>query len=324
MRQRPVPPGTSLLIIVLAAIAAISVFFLMRQHRHRSAPSAEVVVAASPDIRVLTANINLLRPDQGIHRWSVRRVELIRVLRSIHADIIGMQASTPAQTAWLAANLHNYEHFPDGAAIHANLASTLAGPLSTWNQIWYRKNRFQRLAGTFGMVRPHHPQNNPTENTYFSLVVLHDRAGWFPDLMVLDVHLRHGDANAVKSAEKLHTILLKWQRRYPAARAILLGDMNHSRIEHAIYQALLGTAADVPLKDTFDYARHKPGQQWGTWENYTDHVYNIWPTDLIFVSPQLAHSPAKIIHYDVPPSQYPSKHLFVRTVLRPALAATGR
>lgn len=321
MRLRHLPHRTTFFIIFLAALAGVVAFIYLRPHRIVPATEPAIHIPASPDVRVLTANINLLRPHEGIHSWSVRRIMLIKVLRHIHADIIGMQASTPAQTAWLVPHLPAYGHFPDGAAIHSSLLSALAGPLSTWNQIWYRTDRFQRIAGTFGMVRPHHPQSNPTENTYFSLAVLRDRAGQFPDLIVLDVHLRHWETNAVKSAEKLHEILSQWQRRYPAARAILLGDMNHSRSDHAIYHALLGTPQTVPLTDTFDYALHKPGQQWGTWENYTNHVYSPWPTDLIFVSPQLAHRPAKIIPYHMPPAQYPSKHLFVLTVLTPGPVA---
>lgn len=319
MRLRYLPHRTTWFIIFMAAVAGIVAFIWLRPPPRSTVPisTSTLHLPKSPDIRVLTANINLLRPHEGIHSWAIRRTMLLKVLGRIHADIIGMQASTPAQTAWLAAHLSAYGHFPDGAAIHRNLISALAGPLSTWNQIWYRRDRFRRIAGTYGRVRPHHPQSNPTENTYFSLAVLHDRMRRFPDLIVLDVHLRHWETNAAKSAEKLHEILTKWQRRYPAAHAVLLGDMNHSRTEHAIYQALLGTPATVPLVDTFDYALHKPGQQWGTWENYTDHVYSPWPTDLIFVSPQLAHLPARIIPYHMPPSQYPSKHFFVLTVLTP-------
>ncbi len=320
MHLRSLPYRTTCFVISMALVAGVVAFILLRPHRMIPIAHVTIHVPASSDIRVLTANINLLRPHEGIHSWSARRGMLIKVLRHTRADIIGMQASTPAQTAWLAAHLRAYAHFPDGAAIHRNLITTLAGPLSTWNQIWFQHDRFQRIAGTYGRVRPNHPQNNPTENTYFSLVVLHDRLGYFPNLIVLDVHLRHWDKNAVKSAEKLHVILSKWQHRFPAARDILLGDMNHSRSEHAIYQALLGTPTTVPLSDAFDYALHKPGQQWGTWENYTNHVYSPWPTDLIFVSPQLAHRPAKIIPYHMPPSQFPSKHLFVLTVLTPGAA----
>ncbi len=317
MPQRYLSHRTTFFILLLAIVAGAVVFAFLRPPRPH--PGAETVVPRpiSPDIRVLTANINLLRPNEGIHRWSVRRVALIKVLRQIAPDIIGMQASTPAQTAWLATQLQTYHHFPDGAVMHRSLTTILAGPLSTWNQIWYQKKRFRRIAGTFGMVRPRHPQSNPTENTYFSLAVLRDRAKIFPDLMVLDVHLRHWENNAVKSADKLHNILTRWHQRYPAAQVILLGDMNHSRSDHAVYAALLGNSHNVPLTDTFDYALHRPGQAWGTWENYTNHVYSPWPTDLIFVSPQLAHLPAKIIQYHMPPSQYPSKHLFVLTVLTP-------
>ena len=284
MRRRRVYRTTIIYFLLLVGVAVLILFAIYKPPLLRMAKPTPAIAATAPDIRVLTANINLLRPNEGIHRWSIRRDVLVKVLHAINPDIIGMQASTPAQTAWLIPQLPVYSHFPDGAAIHSNLAATLAAPLSTWNQIWYRTSRFKRLAGTFGRVRPHHPQSNPTENTYFSLVVLEDRAGYFPDLIVLDVHLRHWETNAVVSAEKLHAILLQWQRRYPAARAILLGDMNHSRTDHAVYQALLGTAATVPLRDTFDYAQHKPGEQWGTWENYTHHVYSPWPTDLIFVA----------------------------------------
>ena len=317
MRLRPLPHRTTFFVISMAMVAGVVAFIWLRPPRMMPINHVAIHLPVSADIRVLTANINLLRPHEGIHSWSNRRGMLIQVLHHIHADIIGMQASTPAQTAWLAAHLPAYAHFPDGAAIHRSLITTLAGPLSTWNQIWFRRDHFRRIAGTYGMVRPNHPQNNPTENTYFSLVVLHDRLDRFPDLIVLDVHLRHWEKNAVKSAEKLHEILSKWQNRFPAAKDILLGDMNHSRSSHAIYQALLGTPSTVPLRDTFNYALHKPGQQWGTWENYTNHVYSPWPTDLIFVSPQLAHQPAKIIHYHMPPSKFPSKHLFVLTILTP-------
>ncbi len=121
-------------------------------------------------------------------------------------DIIGAIAKlrTPEKM-----RLHRLGHGNDGGQENVNLPARQSGGQT-----------MLRLAA-HGLVLQsrRYTCQQRTENTYFSLAVLHDRTQRFPDFIVLDVHLRHWETNAVKSAEKLHEILSKWQRRYPSAQA---------------------------------------------------------------------------------------------------------
>ncbi len=303
---------------VLGAAGAVLFLFWRRETAPRNFPPA---ASAARYVRVMTANINNIEPNAGKHSWSRRRGVLLAILHKYRPGIIAMQAATPAQTAWLAVRLRGYAHFPAHAALHGNILSALAGALAFWNQIFFQ-NRFQLVAGAYGLVRPRHLQRNPTENAYYSLAVLRDRRRVLPTVIVIDTHLRHGNENAALCAAKLQVILRHWWKRYPDARAILLGDMNHPRNDAPVYSALLGRrylhGRRGPLFDTFNYRRRPRGRLWGTWQNYVGRPVVRWPTDLIFVSRGWKFTPARIIRDHSPAGVYPSDHFFVLTTLRPA------
>ena len=275
----------------------------------------------NPDtISVMTANIALDTPTEAQYPWAKRRALVARVLLKYHADIIGTQASSPVQTAYLSHYLTAYLHYPTHAHWGVNVFASLSGALETWNQIWFKADRFALVAAAHGLVRPHHLQANPTENTYYSLVVLRDRLGILPDTIVIDTHLRHGNYNAALCARKLHRILARWKKRFPHAPAMLMGDMNHPKSDAAVYTALCGhSGPGLPpgtrLKDTFDYQARPKGVLWGTWQQFKGQPVIALPSDLILVSPTWRFTPAKILRDHTSAGLYPSDHYFVMSDL---------
>lgn len=307
-----------LAVLCCAAIGvAIWAFAYGRDHQKRTA-RVPVAAHAGRTIRVMTANIKLADPRDGINRWSKRRRLLAAVLAKYHPDIIGMQESTPVQTAWLSVHLHSYVHYPDnsGAGSMLRMFHSMAHALAVWNQIFFKANRFTLLAGRHGPLRPHHPQTDPTENAYYALAVLHDRAKLLPDIIMIDTHLRHGVPNARMCALKLEKILHKWENRYPKALAIMTGDMNHTRFQKPVYSALSGYpwARLQPLlrmRDTFDYALKPANVWWGTWQDFTGKPHRVWPSDLIFVGHGWRYSPATIVRDHGKSGRYPTDHFLV-------------
>ena len=271
-------------------------------------------------ISVMTANIALDTPTEAQYPWAKRRALVVRVLLKYHADIIGTQACSPVQTAYLSHYLLGYLHYPTHANLGANVFASLSGALETWNQIWFKADRFALVAAAHGLVRPHHLQANPTENTYYSLVVLRDRLAILPDIIVIDTHLRHGSYNAALCARKLHRILARWKKRFPHAPAMLMGDMNHPKSDVAVYTGLCGNpgsgiAPDTRLRDTFDYQARPKGVLWGTWQQFKGKPVISLPSDLILVSPRWRFTPAQILRDHTPGGLYPSDHYFVMSDL---------
>ena len=318
--------------MVLLAVAA---WVLLRWRTPRVIPPPSRRTASAVLV-AMTANINNIEPNAGAHSWSRRRGVLLAILRHYRPGILALQAATPAQTGWLAVRLTDYAHWPAGEGLSGNLFSALDQALASWNQIFYIR-RFARLAGAYGLLRPHHLATNPTENAYYSLAVLRDKRGRVPLIIVLDTHLRHGNHNAAASAAKLRIILERWQRRYPQALAIVLGDMNHPWTDRPVYDALRGGRhSRAALVDAFNYAAKPPARRWGTWQNYTGRPVADWPTDLIFLSRGWKFTPARIIRAHGLVAEegdstrrdglYPSDHFFVLTTLRanrPLSAAVG-
>ena len=314
-------PFLSLLFFMFFSVmTGIVVWRLRRQSPPTPPPEAVLPSNVSRHIRVMTFNINMIEPTAGPRRWQIQKRLLPMLLQKYQPDIIGFQACTPVQTAWLGEHLRRYRHYPAPGSLAGNLFSALSGAIETWNQIFYSV-RFKLLAGAHGLVQPRDLRNNATENAYYSLVVLHDKLGKIPNIILLDTHLRHGNPNAAKDAAMLHRIVAHWHRRFPTALSIVLGDMNHPRTDTPVYSALIkpirGLKGDAQWSDTFDYALRQKGHWWGTVQYYVGRPGLRWPSDLILVSPKWDFDPAKIIRYHGPHGAYPSDHFPVLTVLTP-------
>jgi endonuclease/exonuclease/phosphatase family metal-dependent hydrolase len=285
-------------------------------------------VPANPKIlTILTANIRLPSPEDDLDAWSKRRELLVRTLLAQDADILGLQEASPAQTAYLLPNLKGYElanrqETPDRPGT-PGLAGTLTDMVGTLNQVYYRTGRLKLVAAHGGPLRPEAPQDPVTENTFYTLAVLQDRQGVFPDTIVVDTHLRHGEKNAVVCAQKIHAIIAAEMDRRPGAAVVVMGDMNHDRTS-PIYPALLAAKSTTELHDAFDYTVRPRGERWGTYQAFEGKPAGEWPVDLILASPNLAAAPARIVRdKDAVTGRYPSDHFFVRTTVQMTLPTTA-
>jgi endonuclease/exonuclease/phosphatase family metal-dependent hydrolase len=268
-------------------------------------------------MRVMAANIRLSEPNDGANAWTNRRELVVKTFLKYQPEIIACQEVSPAQGAYLNKELARwYAYYPRagvgkaaatesggqsgrGGGARAELLGMLSQTVASLNTLYYRTDRFEILDGEAGLVLPEEPQANPTENTYFSMAVLKEK-GTGRTLIVVDVHFRHGVAFSVRCAERIREKLAAWERAYPGAGAVVLGDMNHDRTSK-LYATLAQGPRDATqasggrgaengpaLRDAFDYARKPAGGLWGTYHQFTGTPLAEWPTDLIFFSDALS------------------------------------
>ncbi len=153
-------------------------------------------------LRIISANVRYADPDDGPNAWPLRRAFLVATLQAQNPDLIGCQEVTPAQATFLIKELHGFAFLPnahDSPPATSLFSTSLIGALNT---LFYRTDRFDLLSTTDGPLRPDAPQPNATENAFYTLAVLADRDHIFPDLIVIDTHLRHGVPNATIGAQK--------------------------------------------------------------------------------------------------------------------------
>jgi endonuclease/exonuclease/phosphatase family metal-dependent hydrolase len=305
----------------------------------QAAESHPAAAAAPADgsLRLMTVNIRMDDPKDGENAWPKRRELLVKTVLARNPDVVGCQEVSPVQGAYLIKEMHGFAHYPHGKAEGnenlSEMAAQVEGTLSGLDTVFYRDNRWELLEGANGLVIPNELQDNPTENTFFALLFLRDRAHRAPDLIVVNTHLRHGPAFAAKCAARLRGLIAVKLKKHPDAEVVLMGDLNHDRTEKMVYEVLAGTplpgqaamATDgAPmLKDTFDYSRKKPKELWGNWHNFTGKASREWPSDLIFVRGVMEHAPAELVldksveAGEAGRGRYPSDHFFVWTTLTP-------
>ena len=189
----------------------------------------------------------------------------------------------------------------------------MTASFSSLNTLFYRTDRFEQVDGVTGLVLPDQPQVQAAENTFYTLAVLKQKADG-KMLVVVDTHIRHQPAFAVKCSLKVREDVAEYLKKYPGAGVIVMGDMNHDRTE-APYRALVGTegAADGlgVLVDSFDYSKKRAVETWGNWHAFTGVSRREWPSDLIFTSGGWKAEETKIVRDGGEKGIWPSDHFFV-------------
>lgn len=269
----------------------------------------DTATAASRLARVVTANIRYADPKDTHNLWTDRRDFLLETVLKQSPDIVGFQEVTPAQGAWLEQKLKGFKVAPrdDGKR---SLLGALSEIISSMNMLAWRTDRFDEISmsnGSLGATTG----VDMSELTFYTQVILKDKAALLPNLIVVDMHLRHGDTQAFSALKDLHKLIGQWKQQNPDAEVIVMGDMNHERTTK-IYAALSRPDAPaISLIDTHDYAAKKTGERWGTYHAFTGRVGQEWPVDLILHSSGLTHTPALIIRDRDAKGKYPSDHFFV-------------
>ncbi len=94
------------------------------------------------NFNVMTYNIRMNTPDDGINSWPLRKNKVLGLLKFHEPDIFGIQEALPEQMADLEAGLPNFDHVGVGRDDGISKGEHMA--------VFYRKSRFEKLAsGTF-------------------------------------------------------------------------------------------------------------------------------------------------------------------------------
>ncbi len=103
-------------------------------------PSA---IGQDASIRVMTFNIRLPNPGDGIFYWDERRPHVASMIQFHQVDLLGVQEAHRRQLDEMVADMPEYEWF----GVCRTDGSTHPNPDGEFSAILYRKDRFERLDG---------------------------------------------------------------------------------------------------------------------------------------------------------------------------------
>jgi len=91
---------------------------------------------------VMTYNIRMNTPDDGVNAWPLRKNKVIGLLKFHQPDLFGVQEALPEQVTNLVAGLPDFEHVGVGRDDGIDKGEHMT--------VFYRKSRFEKLdGGTF-------------------------------------------------------------------------------------------------------------------------------------------------------------------------------
>lgn len=314
-------------IVMIAGAAAVLVtaWVALRQQSPQATHAQTTAPRDDKALRILTANIRFADPKDGINEWPKRRTLLVETLRAQDAHIIGLQEVTPTQGVYLFKEMKDFSRWPVQKDDNVTLVESVNATFAALNSVLYRTDRFEFVDGASGLVIPEEPQNNPTENTYFSLAVLRDKEKLWPTLIVVNTHLRHNTRFAARCAARLRETIATYEKQHAGAQVIVTGDMNGDKAGRPYAEWTKQRDGMATLRDTFDYTKKKPGEQWGTYHAFTGKVSREWPTDLIFTAgPMTIAAPATLIRGEGDNGLWATDHFLVQTTLTPAASTTPK
>jgi len=247
-----------------------------------------------------TWNVRWDCPDDGDHRWGLRRERLAALLRAWAPDVLGLQEPLRHQLDFLRQALPDYDVLgvgrDDGIAAGEHCA------------VLYRRERFQAAGGgTFWLAdEPETPGSmawgarHPRICTWANLVERSTGAAF----TLYNVHLDHESQTAREKGVEL--LLGRIQRRAGSGPVIVLGDFNAEPDNPAV--ARLGKTASPPLTSALVAVAG------GTFHGFTGEAVG-GPIDHVFCSPEWQVLSARVLHGDHA-RPFPSDHFPVSAVLQ--------
>ncbi len=251
-------------------------------------------------LSVGTCNVRWDCPDDGEHRWELRRERLAALLRAWAPDVLGLQEPFRHQLDFLRQALPDYDISGVGRDDGEDAGEHCA--------ILYRRDRFQTAAGsTFWLAEePETPGSiawgarHPRICTWVSLTEQDTNAPFF----VYNVHLDHESQTAREKGVEL--LLERIRHRAGAGPVIVLGDFNAEPDNPAV--ARLGGAASSPLTSALAAVAG------GTFHGFTGEAAG-GPIDYVFCSPEWQVLSARVLHGDHA-RPFPSDHFPISAVLQ--------
>lgn len=231
-------------------------------------------------LSVGTCNVRWDNPEDGEHRWELRRERLSALLRAWSPDVLGLQEPYRHQLDYLLCALPDYESVGVGRDDGANAGEFCA--------ILYRHNRFQTAdSGTFWLSEePETPGSHawgarhPRICTWVSLV----ERGTGASFSLYNVHLDHESQTARERG-----VELVLERIAQSGPVIILGDFNAAPDNPAILR--VGETASPSLKSVFAEATE------GTFHGFSGEAPD-GPIDHVFYSAEWQALSTRVLHGD--------------------------
>ncbi len=245
-------------------------------------------------VRVMTYNIRLDNPADGLNAWSNRKEFLIEQIKKANPDIIGVQESLPNQVTYLASALSDYEKVGVGRDENGQGESTT---------IFFRKKRFE--------LKEHHQfwlSETPDSlskgwdaaiRRICTYALLYDKQAKL-SCWIFNTHFDHvGSVARLKSAE---LILKKISEANTAGLpVVLMGDFNATP-ESAPIQKL-----GVDLRDARLIAMKRMAGPEGSFNAFDSSHLAQALIDHVFVSPHITVKEYSVL-VESRESRYPSDH----------------
>lgn len=288
------------LCLLLATVAAL----LPGMAAAQSAPPAQ----QSTPLSVMSFNIRYGTANDGENRWPLRRAQLLELLRTEDADLIGVQEALHAQIVEITDTLPAYAVIGVGRDDGRTRGEYAA--------ILYRRDRFHVAeSGTFwfsdtpSVVASTSWGNTITRIcTWARLVDRRGQAFW-----VFNVHLDHQSQPSRERSTQLLAERIR-TRSTPSEPVIVTGDFNVGESNPALQSLRTTSDAGAPLFDTFRMI-HPDATEVGTFTGFDPTRTKGDKIDYVFVSPGFEVLDAVIVRTAVD-GRLPSDHFPVTARLR--------
>jgi len=283
----------TILTLILIALSLFGLSF----HRTQDAPPA----AAPAPITIVTYNIRYGTADDGDNVWPIRRDLCIDTLRSLDADVIGLQEALAFQIDEILAAMPGYAAIgvgrDDGKASgeHASiLVRTSRFSIERALTMWLSDYSSMPGSRSWGNDIPR----------ICTLTRLVDRTTAKP-IWIYNTHLDHRSQPSRDLGMDLIARTALDRRPFFAAEPIvIMGDFNAGESNSAV--AVIKDPAGLGLIDSFRI-RHPEATEVGTFNAFKDERTGE-KIDHIFVSPAVAVLDAGIDRTRGPQGQCPSDH----------------
>jgi endonuclease/exonuclease/phosphatase family metal-dependent hydrolase len=235
-------------------------------------------ILAQP-IRIMTFNIRLDIPEDGVNAWKNRKENLVSMIRFHKADIIGLQEAQRHQIEFIQKSLPEFSWFGVGRDDGKEKGEFTA--------IFYRRNRFDTL-GTSTFWLSENPDHSGLgwDAAYQRIATF----GKFKDhysgkiFYLFNTHLdNEGKIARLESAKLIKNKIRKICGNIPV---ILTGDFNSSPDSEAYQQIISGLRSDSSqqLFDTQSISQTPHHGPVGTFTGFDIFAKPKFPIDFIFVS----------------------------------------
>ena len=261
----------------------------------------------APTLRVASFNIRYGTADDGENRWERRKDFVVRTIRKMDPDLLGVQEALAFQVDELRAALPAYGFVGVGRD-DGKRAGEFAG-------IYYRKERFEELAAGHVWLseQPDQPGSRGWDASLprvASWVRLRDLRTGKP-VFCINAHFDHrGPRARVESAKLMRR---KIEELHEGAPVVVTGDFNATEDDEP-YAALRGEAGTpLHLIDTYRAIHSERRPDEATFNGFTGERKGS-RIDWVLHSTDM-HSVAAEIVYDQEEGRYPSDHFPVSAVI---------